>query len=88
MKMAKARSSTVSFEIQSPTTGETRVVIERSFVKSTRVAGRYVTASKQYALFDTNGLRYERISNQVVKCVGNDEIFHVFGHAEHIRKAV
>ena len=58
--MARASSRTVSYDIQSTSTGESRVVIERSYVKSSKVAGRYITASKEYALFDTQGRRYER----------------------------
>jgi hypothetical protein len=84
--MARARSQTFSFDIQSATTGESRVIIERSYVKSSRVAGGYTTASKEYVLFDTNGRRYERLSNSVVCCLSTDERFHVIGQADHIRK--
>ncbi len=85
--MARANSKTFSFEIQSPTTGETRVIIERSFVKATRVGNRYVMASKQFALFDEKGRHYERISNVLVTCIQSGERFHVMGHAEKIRKS-
>jgi hypothetical protein len=85
--MAKATSKTISYDIQSPTTQESRVVIERCFIKSTKVGGRYITASKEYALFDTNGRRYERISDSVMRCLSTNERFHVVGQADRIRKA-
>ena len=84
--MARASSRTVSLSIQSPTTNETRVIIERSYVKATRVGDRYVTASKQFALFDNQGRRYERISDLVVTCSQSGERFHVVGQADKIRK--
>jgi hypothetical protein len=85
--MARATSKTFSFDIQSPTTGESRVIIERSYVKSTRVGNRYVTDSKEFALFDGKGRRYERISSVVVACVQSGERFHILGHADRIRKS-
>lgn len=84
--MARASSRTQSYEAQSPTTGETRTIIERSFVRSDRVGGRYITASKQFALFDTQGRRYERQSSVVITCVQTGETFHILGSAERIRK--
>ena len=84
--MARATSKTFSFEIQSPATGETRIIFERSYVKSTRVGDRYVTASKQFALFDDKGRRYERVSSILVTCTLSGERFHVLGYADKIRK--
>lgn len=84
--MARATSKTLSYDVQSPTTGESRTLVERSFVKSTRVGDRYVTAKKEYALFDTRGQRYERISDLIVECQTTGERFHIAGFAEHIRK--
>ena len=84
--MARARSKTVSYDVQSSTTGEGRILIERTFVKSTRVAGGYLTANKEYALFDTDGRRYERESASVVICVADGERFRIHGPAEKIRK--
>ena len=84
--MARATSKTLSYDVQSPTTGESRTLVERSFVKSTRVGDRYVTAKKEYALFDTRGRRYERISDLVVECQATGERFHIAGFAERIRK--
>ncbi len=86
--MARASSKTVSFDIQSVTSGEQRVIIERSYVKSTKVGGRFVTASKRFALFDQKGRQYERISDNVVMCRDGGERFHVIGKAEAIRKVV
>ncbi len=86
--MARASSKTVSFDIQSMTTGEQRVIIERSYVKSTKVGGKFVTASKRFALFDQKGRQYERVSDNVVTCRTSGERFHVIGKAEAIRKIV
>jgi hypothetical protein len=84
--MARATSKTLSYDVQSLTTGESRTLIERSFVKSTRVGDRYVTAKKEYALFDTRGRRYERITDAMVECQSTGERFHITGFAERIRK--
>jgi hypothetical protein len=85
--VARASSKTVSYDIQSPSTGEMRIVFERSYVKSTRVGGHYITASKQFALFDQQGRRYERISSLVMNCLLSGERFHVLGSADRIRKS-
>jgi hypothetical protein len=84
--VARASSKTASYEIQSPTTGESRIIVERSYVKATKVANKYLMASKQFALFDTEGRKYERISSVVIKCSQSGERFHVVGEADHIRK--
>jgi hypothetical protein len=84
--LARASSKTISYDIQSAETGESRVIFERSYVKSTRAQGKYITAAKQYALFDNKGRRYRRESNNVVTCLENDARFHIVGHAEKIRK--
>jgi hypothetical protein len=84
--MARATSRTTSYDVQSPATGESRTLVERSYVKSTRVGNRYVTAKKEYALFDTKGRRYDRISDLVVECQATGERFHINGLADRIRK--
>lgn len=84
--MARASSKTVSYDVQSPATGEMRIVFERSYVKSTRVGGHYITASKQFALFDQQGRRYERVSGLVMNCIQCGTRFHVLGSADRIRK--
>ena len=84
--MARATSKTVSYDVRSATSGEARLLIERTFIRSTKVAGRYITASKQYALFDKQGRRYERESDNAVVCVSSGERFLVVGLAEKIRK--
>ena len=84
--MARASSKTASLDVKSATTGESRVVIERSYVKATKVGNRFIKASKEFALFDTQGRRYERLSDLVVRCMSTNERFHVVGQADHIRK--
>ena len=84
--MARATSKTTSYDVRSLVTGESRTLIERAFVKSERVAGGYLTASKEYALFDASGRRYKRLSQNVVECSNNGEKFHIAGRAESIRK--
>ena len=63
------------------------MLIERTYIKSTRVGGGYITASKQYALFDKQGRRYDRESENVVICISTGERFQVIGEAEKIRRA-
>jgi hypothetical protein len=86
--MARARTETIGYDVESVTTGERRVVLERSIIKATRVAGGYVTASRQYALFDTKGRRFERESANMVRCVTTGEQFRVHGIADKIRKVI
>jgi uncharacterized protein YxjI len=86
--MARASSRTISYDIRSPTTDEARVIFERSYVKAVKVNGRYITATKQFAIFDTQGRRYERISDTVVSCVPSGERFHIVGTAERSNRVV
>ena len=86
--MARATSRTISYDIQSPTSQEMRVMFELSYVRADKVGGRFITASKQFALFDKNGRKYERVSDVVVTCLSSGERFHILGHAEKIRKLV
>ena len=65
--MARVKSNTLSYDIQSRATGESRVMVERSYIKSVRTAGGYLTSSKQYALFDTQG----RLTNAFQTCSCN-----------------
>jgi hypothetical protein len=53
-----------------------------------KVNGRYITATKQFAIFDTQGRRYERISDTVVSCVQSGERFHIVGTAERSNRVV
>jgi hypothetical protein len=84
--VARAQSKTVSYDVTSPTSGDQRLVFERSYVKSVRVGNRYVTATKQYALFDKQGRRYERESDSVMVCIATGERYYVIGQADRIRK--
>jgi len=84
--MARASSKTVSYEARAEATGETWTLIERSYIRSTRVAGGYLRAQKQFALFDTSGRRFERIGQNLVVCIQTNEKFQIIGMAESIRK--
>ena len=86
--MARASSRTIAYDIQSPTSHEMRVIFELSYVRADKVGGRFVTASKQFSLFDKNGRKYERVSDLIVTCLASGERFHVLGQAEKIRKVV
>ena len=63
-------------------------MFELSYVRADKVGGRFITASKQFSLFDKKGRKYERVSDLIVTCVASGERFHVLGHAEKIRKVV
>ena len=84
--MARAQSKTVAYQVRSPTSGDERIVLERSYVKSVKVGNRYITAAKPSALFDKQGRRYERTSDSVIVCIATGERYHVVGQAERIRK--
>jgi hypothetical protein len=84
--MARASSRTVSFAVQSIKTGESFIVIERSYTTVRRAGTQYVSAAKEFALFDEKGRSYERISSNIVARRDGGERFHVIGVADSIRK--